>query len=110
MSIEQYYIDRVQNEMTVGRLRDILAELAETHGDDTPILATTDYGDISHTQQVHFLSGDEIVDTESGALRESAYSGSSLAIHDETEYNPYPDDEPIEESDVEHFTILRIKL
>lgn len=63
------------NSITVAELRDLLAG----EDDDAVVAFVSDYGDRSHTQQVHALRGE----AEMRALRESAYSSSGWALEDE---------------------------
>jgi hypothetical protein len=56
-----------------------LIEALEDLNDDDQIAFASDYGDITHTQQVHGIRGR----IEEATLCESAYSDSGWAIRDE---------------------------
>lgn len=57
---------------------DLIAALDELDDDDMVVFAS-DYGDRTHTQQIHTLEG-EVTQVR---YRESAYSGSGFAVKDE---------------------------
>ena len=63
--------------ITVAELRDLL------DGQDDAMLVTfsSDYGDHSHTQQIHRLNGN----AEVKAIQENAYSNSGWALMDDRE-------------------------
>jgi len=65
--------------VTLRALIESLQEAEEEHGPDVPIVFSSDYGDLCHTQQAHSLDGNVKVTS----LKESGYSCSGYRITDE---------------------------
>jgi len=63
--------------VTAQELIEALQELPP----DTQVAFASDYGDHSHTQQVHLLRGE----VERRSTRESAYSDSGLAVDNDSD-------------------------
>ena len=74
-----------------------LIDALEGEDPEALVVFSSDYGDISHTQQVHPISGD----MEEGTLEETAYSASGWAI--------LSDEDDEDDTDNETVKILVIK-
>lgn len=73
-----------QNTITLRELKDIINGLIEDYGDgilDTPIYASCDYGDISHTQQLVNLTGNVVLSVPNT----SAYSQTGFSVPSDDE-------------------------
>jgi len=71
------------NSLSIHDLIETLQELAEEHGEDTQVMASCDYGDICHTEQLINIESIEVI-----VPGTSAYSLSGLC---------YPDEEDLED-------------
>lgn len=56
-----------------------LIELLQGEDPDAIVLTSSDYGDYSHTEQVHAVTGD----VSEVSIKASAYSASGFAINDD---------------------------
>jgi hypothetical protein len=81
-------------------VRELIEDLEE-QDPDMPVVFTSDYGDIVHTQQVHAITGS----CEEEALTETAYSVSGWAVRD-VDYN-VDRDEPDGEDDAPRVLVIR---
>ena len=64
--------------IAAAELRDVVEDIIAQYGEDKLVVFASDYGDHSHTQQLHVLTGN----TEEVLYRKTAYSVSGFASVD----------------------------
>lgn len=87
----------LNNTMSIHDLIETLTEFAEEHGDDTLVVSSCDYGDITHTEQLV-----EIQEVEVTHPIKSGYSNSGYAYNKDMD----PDDHDYE-NDTNIVIVLR---
>ncbi len=63
----------LNNSMTIYDLIESLQEMAEEYGEDTIVVASSDYGDHSHTEQLIEITEVSAVNPVRGAYSHSGY-------------------------------------
>lgn len=82
----------LNNTLSLYDLITSLEELREEHGDDILVVASSDYGDMTHTEQLI-----EIGEPELCVPVKTAYSCSGYAFPDEEEDDEFMDDDDYRE-------------
>lgn len=78
----------LNNSISLYDLMERLSEIADEYGDDILVVSSSDYGDISHTEQVVEIQSVEVLKPV-----KDAYSQSGYAVPKERYRDEYPDDQ-----------------